>query len=274
MSPEQLLPKNHKRVYWKERIRNAFNRLHTEYGLGMGRYRKASKVLACTVEMSQVFSRWGIEAAVMPNIGMVTPEASEYTEPKKKTEKFKLLFVGRIFYWKGLGLALEALKQLPSNVELTVVGAGGDKANLEGDVESLGLSGRVNFLGSLQRSELLKMYEDYDLFVFPSFHDSGGFVLLEAMSAGMPVVCLDAGGPALIVSKDCGEVVPIASYDETVTNIKDAVASYVNDPDKLMASGGAAWARIKNEYDWTKKAEQLLRVYAAALETTTRKKSK
>src|SRR5262249_17128782 len=49
-------------------------------------------------------------------------------------------------------------------------------------------------------AELFELYDTHSLLLFPSLHDSGGFVVLEALSHGLPVVCLDLGGPREIVT--------------------------------------------------------------------------
>ena len=55
----------------------------------------------------------------------------------------------------------------------------------------------------------------HDLFVYPSLHDSSGNAVLEALSFGLPVVCLDLGGPAQIVTPDAGAIVSTAGRDTT-----------------------------------------------------------
>jgi glycosyltransferase involved in cell wall biosynthesis len=62
-----------------------------------------------------------------------------------------------------------------------------------------------------RRSPKLLDYPDkpisHDFLLFPSLHDSGGFVVLEALCHGMPVLCLDLGGPKEIVSLDSGLII-------------------------------------------------------------------
>ena len=52
-----------------------------------------------------------------------------------------------------------------------------------------------------------------DLFVYPSLHNSSGNAVLEALSFGLPVVCLDLGGPAQIVTPKSGVIVSTAGRD-------------------------------------------------------------
>ena len=62
-------------------------------------------------------------------------------------------------------------------------------------VERLGLGERVKFEGRLPRAEVLKAYPRYDVCIFPSLHDTGGYAVIEAMFNELPVICLEYGGP-------------------------------------------------------------------------------
>lgn len=68
---------------------------------------------------------------------------------------------------------------------------------------------RIDFISWLPQ-QLFDPYESHDLFVFPSLHDSAGFVVLKALSRGLPVVCLNLGGPEQIATPELGIVVDTA----------------------------------------------------------------
>ena len=128
----------------------------------------------------------------------------------------KLLFVGRLLYWKGLDIAMQAFARIVSvqpGTQLTIVGAGPEAARLRARVESLGLGDAVTFMEWLPREAVITLYDNHDLLLFPSLHDSGGTVVLEALGRGVPVVCLDLGGPAQIVTPESGIVVATAGRD-------------------------------------------------------------
>jgi glycosyltransferase involved in cell wall biosynthesis len=76
-----------------------------------------------------------------------------------------------------------------------------------------GVAQNVRFVPWLSQHELFDLYQTHDLFVFPSMHDSGGTVVVEALSFGLPVICLDIGGPAQIVTSSSGVVVPTTGRD-------------------------------------------------------------
>lgn len=124
--------------------------------------------------------------------------------------RLNLLYAGRLISLKGLILGVRALAQavaMGADVRLALAGAGPLRGVLEEEARQLGISERLNFLGQLPRSELAEAYRTADVFLFPSLHDSSGNVVLEAMAAGCPVICLDLGGPPGFVDETCGRVV-------------------------------------------------------------------
>jgi len=119
----------------------------------------------------------------------------------------RLLFVGRLLYWKGAHLALQAFAQLRSHMpsaRMTIIGRGPEEARLKAQAAALGIAEDVAFIGWLPREQISEIYDTHDLMVFPSLHDSGGTVVLEALGRGLPVMCLDLGGPRQIVTAASG----------------------------------------------------------------------
>ena len=64
------------------------------------------------------------------------------------------------------------------------------------------------------KNDLFKEMKNADCFLFPSYHDSGGFVILEAMSRGVPVIALDLGGPGQIVNNNSGRIIKTKDKNE------------------------------------------------------------
>jgi len=65
------------------------------------------------------------------------------------------------------------------------------------------------------------------LFTFPSLHDSGGMAVLEALAFGLPVLCLDLGGPGIAVNNNCGRVIPTAGASEK--QVVEAIAQFLSE---------------------------------------------
>jgi glycosyltransferase involved in cell wall biosynthesis len=108
------------------------------------------------------------------------------------------LFAGRLIYWKGAELALHALERAP-RWDLVIHGDGPESGKLRRIAAELGIEDRITFGGTVDRETLLqRMRTEFDVFLFPSLHDDCGWVVAEAISAGLPVICVDRGGPPLL----------------------------------------------------------------------------
>jgi len=171
------------------------------------------------------------------------------------------LFVGRLLPWKGVHLLLHALakvKVLERQVQLTVIGSGPDRTRLDRLAAELGVTDRVSWIPWMPREELLRTYHKFDLFVFPSLHDSGGTAVLEAMSFGLPVLCLDLGGPSMVVTDECGRVVQ--TRDATEEQVIASIAAYFTEalanPELMTASSIAARGRAQS-LTWKANIERL-----------------
>jgi glycosyltransferase involved in cell wall biosynthesis len=85
---------------------------------------------------------------------------------------------------------MDLLGERGVNARLVVAGVG----ELEGEVKRAG-GDRIDLLGYISDRDLLaRLYAVSDVFVFPSKHEPYGLVPLEALAAGLPVVCPDSGG--------------------------------------------------------------------------------
>jgi glycosyltransferase involved in cell wall biosynthesis len=128
-------------------------------------------------------------------------------------QPLKLLFAGRFLYWKGMRLGLEAFgRLLDRGVEarLTMLGRGPNEAAWRRRAAELEIDHAIDWLPWVDHSELCELYRRHHALLYPSLHDSSGNVVLEALAHGLPVVCLDLGGPAEMVDAGCGRVIPTA----------------------------------------------------------------
>jgi glycosyltransferase involved in cell wall biosynthesis len=139
-----------------------------------------------------------------------------------KRNPLRILFVGRFIYWKGMHLGLAAFSQLLKKIPeatLTIVGKGPDEKIWKDQTRSKKIEYAIQWIPWVTQEQLKSIYQSHDIFLFPSLHDSSGNVLLEAMTNGLPVICLDLGGPGVIVNESCGIKVSVRSKSQnTVIN--------------------------------------------------------
>jgi len=113
----------------------------------------------------------------------------------------KLVFIGQCIHRKGLDILLRALKGLESREwQLKIVGSGKEQKPFELLSEELGISNRVMFLGAQNNAEAMRILSQSDVLVLPSRWDGWGAVINEALMRGVPVVCSDYCGAAVLTS--------------------------------------------------------------------------
>ncbi len=106
----------------------------------------------------------------------------------------KFLFVGRLFWYKGLKLIFDSLCKLKNdNIDFRfiIVGDGGDKAEMEQYAKEIGVYDKCIFTGAVSDREKLRcFYTVCDLFLFPSLYDTNGIVVREAAACGLPSILI------------------------------------------------------------------------------------
>jgi glycosyltransferase involved in cell wall biosynthesis len=107
------------------------------------------------------------------------------------------LFVSRLIPWKGGELALRAVERAPG-WRLIICGGGEDERRLQKLARTLDLLDRVEFRGRLPQSDVGALMATADVLLHPSLHDDSPLAVTEALAHGLPIVCLDRGGPPLL----------------------------------------------------------------------------
>lgn len=228
--------------------------------------RRARLVLAKVKETGERLSFLGAkEVLVFPESGINIKEIEKLPVTKQAESKnFKIISIGRFLHWKGFHLGLMAysrfLKEFPLS-EYWFIGKGPERHNLELMAEKLCISDKVKFFNELPYDEVLKKLYECDVLVHPSLHDSGGWVCLEAMAFGKPVLCLDLGGPAMQVTEETGFKVPARTPEQSVYDLANAMIRLAGDSGLGRSMGEAARERVLEYFDWDKKGEWINKIY-------------
>jgi glycosyltransferase involved in cell wall biosynthesis len=136
-------------------------------------------------------------AFLFPNPILDAPVSPEHARHEPPTA----LYAGRLIDFKGVDLAIRAVASEPP-WRLIVCGAGRNEQGLRRLVERLDLGGRVEFLGTRTHAEVLGlMLHEADVLLFPSVRDEAGWVVVEAIACGLPVICLDRGAPPVLAAE-------------------------------------------------------------------------
>jgi glycosyltransferase involved in cell wall biosynthesis len=163
---------------------------------------------------------------VIPNV----VDASAFSIPKrarKPSEPYRLLFVGEMeTRRKGIDYLLNALpilKERGLDAHLTLVGEGRNRAEYEALASRLGIADVCHFHGMAPHGEIARFMSGADVFVLPSLAETFGVVLVEAMSAGLPVVATRCGGPEELVTPDLGVLVGPGDAEALAGGIMDVL---------------------------------------------------
>ena len=187
---------------------------------------------------------------------------------------FRLLSVGRLLHLKGFHLGLRAFARLSDefrDIEYWLIGDGPERRNLERLAQALGVAKKVRFWGALPREEVLRKLSEVNVLVHPSLHDSGGWVCVEAMAAGRPVICLDLGGPAVQVTEETGFRIPARDPSETVALMADAMRRLAGDVVMRTRMGQAALERVRKEFCWKTRGSHMMACYNEVTKSTSGK---
>lgn len=155
--------------------------------------------VAISRSVRDIYAEYGLASdriTVIPN--MIDPSFSVLDDHSENGRT--VLYVGELSRRKGVGDLVAAMDHLPSTYNLRVVGDGPTLAELQQTAVELGLEDRVTFTGQISYEDIPREYARADVFVHPGvWPEPFGRTVLEAMQAGLPVVCTDVGGPADVV---------------------------------------------------------------------------
>ncbi len=233
--------------------------------------RKACLGLAKTPETAKRMERVGCRSVkIYSEISLPREEIAALTLiPQHRGTPVRFISTGRLLHWKGFHLALEAfarIKRQFGDVQYTLVGDGPERLRLERLAERLSIADRVKFLGAVPRSEALAQLAASDIVLHPSLHDSSGWVCIEAMAAGRPIVCLDCGGPAQQVTDDTAIKVSAATGAAAVDGLSSAILRLARDPDLRQRLGDAGRRRVAQEFASESRATTLAAIYEEVLD--------
>ncbi|MDQ3272327.1 MAG: glycosyltransferase family 4 protein, partial [Pseudomonadota bacterium] len=251
----------HKRTGWRRLLRwikvLTSPRLLIYLGLECMRFRpvKARRVVVTSASLGSITAATYPGAEVMTSV--ITPGVHLPAQPANDDDKvrarrtlglpaqgFCLLFVGNDYRKKGLDTLLEVLAMLPEPTVLAVVGNPGHIPEFRQRAESLGIGGRVFFLGVMQ--DVGAAYLAVDALVHPTLEDTFAMVVLEAMAHALPVV------------------VSGAAYCGISGLLSDGVNALVLEDPRNVQALGAALEKISRDEELRRTLGGHARIFASA----------
>jgi glycosyltransferase involved in cell wall biosynthesis len=209
---------------------------------------------------------------VVPN-GIVSKKFERDVDVEEIKRKYNIsslepmiLFIGRLTRQKGPDLLIGAMPKVLKNnptAKLVVVGGGVMEKRLKIMAKKLNLENSIEFIGYAPQDEYLDLLNSCDMVCIPSRNEPFGLVLLEAWSAGRPVVASDVGG--------LGENIENFKTGVMVSPLSDSISEGINyllnNPTEMQKIGSAGFKMVETGFSWENIAHKTLKSYETILPT-------
>jgi glycosyltransferase involved in cell wall biosynthesis len=177
------------------------------------------------------------------------PEVNVIEEIKKKFTSYAI-FIGRIVPYKGLKVAIDAMRLIDKNHQLVIIGDGPQKALLQNYVQENGLQSQIHFLGKLPNEKLYHLLYCSQYLILPSLNQSENFgiVQLEAFAMKKPVVVanLRSGASSLIINEENG----LLTEPGNARDLAEKMQTLFNSPKRSSEMGERAFTHLINNYSF------------------------
>lgn len=184
-------------------------------------------------------------------------------DKKVHTEGFEILYVGYLYKLKGVEYLIRSIAQVAEeqgDVRLRVLGEGPEKSRLVALAKSLDLEEKTFFEGFVPHTQIVRYYQQCDIFCFPTLGEPFGKAVLEAMACGKPVIASNVGGPVEIIEdKRTGFLIPPAQY----RILAKTILGLMVDQKYREKVGANARTAVVKSYSWESLAEKYNKLYSS-----------
>ncbi len=230
----------------------------------MGIVRRAKVILARTEDTATLIParhalkvRIVLETAVADDL-LSVPSKVTSQERESTDGTVRVIFTGRLVAFKNVVAAIHAIARARAqgaNLRLVVVGDGPLRNALEVLADSLGIAAHVSFRGTVTQAEVVQELRNADVYLFPSLREGGVWSLMEAMSVGLPIVCVNTSGMAMITDETSAIRVAPDSQEQMIAGFTKALVDLAQSPELRQRLGTNARMRIEEHFRWHHKAE-------------------
>ena len=227
-------------------------------------FSKADRILSTSHCMAREVSQYTNKNIIVTPFGVDTDRFSPFDGEKQGKE----LIIGTVKSLSaiyGLDTLIDAfdivVRENPElKVQLVIAGDGTERKNLEAQVERLGLTDKVTFLGRIPNTEVAELLSRMDVYVALSRSNSESFgvAAVEAMSCGVPVVVSDADGFMEVVpNENAGYIVPRNDAGAAA----EKISYLLNNHEAAVEMGNNGRLHVLNNYMWENSVDTMMDVY-------------
>lgn len=239
----------------------------------MGPIRRARVVLARTQDTARLIPaaysdkvKVVLETAIPDNL--LIPSASLQTS--RNDTSLRVMYSGRLVALKNVSTAIHAIalaKRAGVRVRFVIIGDGQERKALQSLACQLEVVDDVEFCGAIPHNKVIEELQKSDVYLFPSLKEGGVWSLMEAMSVGLPVVCINASGMSIITDESSAIRVDPLSQEHIIAGFAEALIKLANSPEQRHLLGKNARVRMQQHFHWDHKGD-FMRDLFESLEST------
>ena len=245
----------------KNIFRNIVNSIQSLYSMKIrNAINKSERIYYVTSDDADYFLKRTKKGKYLLDIGTDYNEAVK--EARINNNILEVLWVGRVDYLKALDILIKAIGNnysLLKKIKLTIIGEGPQKERYQKMASQLKIE-NINWLGRIEKEKVYSLMKKSDVLVHTSIKEAASAVILESLSAGLPVICHDAFGMKYSINDKCGIKIPLISPNVSIVGFSQALESMINNPQKIKELKKGAIERSK-ELSWDMMAKEIAHDY-------------
>jgi len=227
---------------------------------------KDSRLIAATEGNSKLIKYlWNKDSFIISEVGQETNAFSSPHNLRSSGDKLRIIWSGVHTSRKNLPLLLRALKRVNSPYTIDILGVGEMTPKWRKLSKKLGLEENCNWHGWLEKNRAIDIMQTGNVFCITSISDLTSTVTLEALSYGLPIVCLDHCGFSHVVTEQCGIKIPVNTPRKATNGFAVALDDLYSDVNYHIRLGKGAIQRAA-DFNWEKKITQINSIYQSLLD--------
>jgi len=255
---------NHDRLYYA--LKNVANKIHvrSKWRSRLAA-RRAERVFVNSTDLHAMMVRWGRTPHLMLEVG--TPNWPGRLRRYDGGRPLRLCWIGLHIGRKALPLFLRALAELKrrglgEKVHLTILGTGPETHTWQALCQQLQIQNMTTWLGQVPFLQVREELDQQDAFVTSSLQEGTSNVLMEALAAGLPVICHDVAGMSFAINESCGIKIPFLDRQTSILEFADAITRLTTTQGLLNGLSEGALRRAK-ALSWDEKVKEIANAYNA-----------
>jgi len=225
----------------------------------------AKHILAQTTEDQRNFRKvHGLET-VVAHEQACEPSIKSFRSYDGK-RKLNVAWIGRCMSGKALPIVLKAIckPEIKGRITLQIAGDGPCRARWQRMAEDIGIAEQCKWHGWLEQQGVIDLLNSCDMLAFTSLLEATSTTVMQALSLGVPVICLKLCGFGDVITDECGIAIPVRDTRSAIEGFSMAIDSILQKPERLrQLSEGAC--RQAAKHSWDHLAQQVKDTYEVVL---------